>query len=68
MVATWEADGFAPIRSAWLARAHPIGTQLRVREHDGTFTGRFAGLDEDGALLLDTAGGRRRITTGDVTD
>jgi BirA family transcriptional regulator, biotin operon repressor / biotin---[acetyl-CoA-carboxylase] ligase len=60
---TWLAHGFAPIRADWLARAHPIGTRLRADGADGT----FAGLDEDGALLLDTPAGRRRIIAGDVT-
>jgi hypothetical protein len=27
----WQQDGFAPIRIAWLARAHPIGSTLTVR-------------------------------------
>ena len=29
-------------------------------------SGRFAGLDEDGALLLEDGGTRRRIGAGDV--
>ena len=29
-------------------------------------TGRFAGLDGEGALLLDTASGQKRILAGDV--
>ena len=55
-------DGFAPIRAAWLAAAHPIGTGLTVA---GTF-GHFAGLADDGALLLETANCLRRIASGDV--
>ncbi len=59
---TWLTAGFAPIRADWLARAHPIGTPLRAGQLEGT----FAGLDPDGALLLDTGSGRRRIVAGDV--
>lgn len=62
-LATWEAEGFPPIRAAWLARAHPVGEALRIT---GGVEGRFAGLDDDGALLLDTADGRTRIVAGDV--
>ena len=62
----WLQEGFAPIRAAWLARAHPIGTTLRVRLGDRLVTGTFAGLDDDGTLLLDTEDGRRRIMAGDV--
>jgi len=65
-LAIWETDGFAPIRTAWLARAHPPGTTLGVRLADTFVTGRFAGIDLDGALLLDTPQGRGRIVAGDV--
>ncbi len=62
--AAWREQGFAPIREAWLDRAHPIGTRLRISETGQT--GVFAGLDGAGALLLDTPEGRRRILTGHV--
>lgn len=62
----WEHDGFAPIRMAWLARAHPAGSTLNVQLGDRFLNGRFAGLDDDGALLLDTPDGRSRIVAGDV--
>lgn len=62
----WEQDGFAPVRLAWLTRAHPVGAALRVTLQGRAMNGRFAGLDEDGALLLDTAEGRRRVLAGDV--
>jgi BirA family biotin operon repressor/biotin-[acetyl-CoA-carboxylase] ligase len=62
----WQHEGFAPIRAAWLARAHPAGSALNVQLGDRFINGRFAGLDEDGALLLDTQDGRNRIVAGDV--
>lgn len=61
-LASWLADGFALVRSDWLARAHPIGTVLRA----GATEGAFAGIDTDGALLLDTPDGRVRIVGGEV--
>ncbi len=61
-LASWRADGFAPIRAGWLARAHPPGTPLRA----GAIEGSFAGIDTDGALLLDTPAGRIRIVGGEV--
>ncbi len=42
----WRQDGLAPIRAAWLAAAHPIGTPLATPEGEGLFDG----LDESGAL------------------
>jgi BirA family biotin operon repressor/biotin-[acetyl-CoA-carboxylase] ligase len=63
----WQHDGFAAVRSTWLARAHPPGTPLRVVIGDRTIEGRFADLAPDGALLLDTDEGRKRYVAGDVS-
>ena len=65
-LAEWQQGGFRPIREAWLTRAHPIGASLRVGVAGQTLEGPFGGLDEDGALLLDLPGGRRRIVAGNV--
>lgn len=63
-----EGRGFAQVREAWLERAGPIGEPLTVNAGESAVAGRFAGLDVDGALLLDDAlGVRRRFTYGDVT-
>jgi BirA family biotin operon repressor/biotin-[acetyl-CoA-carboxylase] ligase len=62
----WQAQGFAPLRRAWLARAHSPGAPLRVRLAQEELLGRFLDLDEDGALVLETAAGPRRVATGDV--
>ncbi|MGY6768853.1 biotin--[acetyl-CoA-carboxylase] ligase [Komagataeibacter sp. NFXK3] len=67
---TWltchEAQGFGAIRAAWLARAHPPGTKLRVVAGNRAFSGTFAGLADDGILLLDTPTGPRQVVTGEV--
>jgi BirA family biotin operon repressor/biotin-[acetyl-CoA-carboxylase] ligase len=62
----WLADGFEPIRTGWLERAHRLGDELRVAVGEQKVEGTFAGLDVDGALLLDTLDGRRRVVAGDV--
>lgn len=63
----WVAQGFAPLRAAWMARALGVGGPIAVRLESETLEGRFADLDADGALLLDLPdGGRRRIAAGDV--
>ncbi len=62
----WERDGFSPIRAAWLARAHPPGTALRLAVGDRSIEGRFADLALDGTLIIDTDDGRRRVAAGDV--
>jgi BirA family transcriptional regulator, biotin operon repressor / biotin---[acetyl-CoA-carboxylase] ligase len=63
----WDkGEGFAAVRAAWLERATGLGGGLRVRLPRDTLMGIFAGLDVDGALLLDAASGRRRIEAGEV--
>jgi BirA family biotin operon repressor/biotin-[acetyl-CoA-carboxylase] ligase len=65
--ARWLADGFAPIRTAWLARAAGLGAPAVARLGHETLHGTFADLDSDGALVLDMGGaGRRRIAAGEV--
>ena len=66
-LALWLADGFEPIRQAWLARAGGIGGPCTARLERETLTGVAESLDADGALLLRLPGGMlRRITAGDV--
>lgn len=62
-LAQWRREGLAPLRSAWIAAAHPIGTPLATIEGEG----RFDGLDDSGALRLRLADGRCRLVhAGDV--
>ena len=62
----WLEEGFAPIRKNWLWRCIGQGEEIEVRLDKETLTGVFTDLDEDGALLLKTEDGERRITAGDV--
>jgi BirA family biotin operon repressor/biotin-[acetyl-CoA-carboxylase] ligase len=60
-------DGFDAITRAWQERAHPLGAALAVNTTTQKLTGTFAGLADDGALLLATADGETlRIDHGDV--
>ena len=65
-LAQWRRDGFETVRAAWLAQAGPIGAEVDVRLGDELVRGRFAGLDRQGALLLDTAAGPRKIVSGEL--
>ncbi|MEA3061840.1 MAG: BirA family transcriptional regulator [Sphingomonadales bacterium] len=59
----WRSEGIAPVRAAWLAAAHPIGSALSTSEGEGL----FEGLDESGALRLRLADGTARVIhAGDV--
>lgn len=65
-LSVWGAEGFAPIRAQWLNRSYPIGASIRASSAGKPIAGNFAGLDLDGALLLDTPLGRQRIIAGDI--
>jgi BirA family biotin operon repressor/biotin-[acetyl-CoA-carboxylase] ligase len=64
--AAWAAQGFAPLRTAWLARAGGLGLPIRARLPHEERQGAFEGIDETGALLLREPGGLRAITAGEV--
>ena len=61
-----QGRGFAAVRDAWLVRAQRLGQEIRVRLPRAELAGVFAGLDQDGALLLKTRAGPRRIEAGEV--
>jgi BirA family transcriptional regulator, biotin operon repressor / biotin---[acetyl-CoA-carboxylase] ligase len=49
----WRQSEPALVAQAWQARAHPIGTQLTVHaNNEETVSGRFDGVEPDGALRL----------------
>jgi BirA family transcriptional regulator, biotin operon repressor / biotin---[acetyl-CoA-carboxylase] ligase len=57
-----ERDGFAPVRERWRALADTLGRPVSV---DGV-TGIAVDVDDDGALLVDDGGSRRRVVAGVV--
>ncbi|GBR59166.1 biotin--acetyl-CoA-carboxylase ligase [Gluconobacter thailandicus F149-1 = NBRC 100600] len=66
-IGLWEAEGFAPIREAWLERAHPVGRHLAVQRSETYISGSFSGLDEQGRLLLALPNGETiPVVTGDI--
>jgi BirA family biotin operon repressor/biotin-[acetyl-CoA-carboxylase] ligase len=62
----WRTQGFAAIRQQWMTCGPAVGATVAVGLPEGAVSGAFMGLDEDGALLLDTRKGKRRIIAGDV--
>ncbi|MBR0651896.1 biotin--[acetyl-CoA-carboxylase] ligase [Roseomonas terrae] len=61
-----QAEGFAPIRAAWLARGPAPGAHLAIRRRGAEIAGRFAGLADDGSLLIDTGGRVQSLASGEV--
>lgn len=63
----WLAEGFTPVRTAWLARARGFGGPIEVRLGHALISGRFSDIDGDGALIVESSDGvRHRVTAGDV--
>jgi len=69
-LAHWRAvralDGFGPVRAAWLARAQPVGTGVQLAYSGRLIGGTFAGLADDGSLLLATGGRVEAFATGEI--
>ncbi|HDR28593.1 MAG TPA: biotin--[acetyl-CoA-carboxylase] ligase, partial [Rhodovulum sp.] len=64
--AFFRSHGFGPLRAAWLDRAARLGQSITARTSTEELTGTFVTVDEDGQLVLETAGGRRTIAAADV--
>jgi len=62
----WREEGFAPVRTAWRARATALGEPIRVRSEPTILHGRFIDIDQHGALLLESAGELRRIAAAEI--
>jgi len=65
-LAQWRLEGFETVRAAWLAKAGPIGLEVDVKLGEELVSGRFAGVDREGALLLETPAGPRKIVAGEL--
>jgi len=59
-------QGFEKIREAFLDRTFPIGEKIKVNMIKNSVIGNFCGLNDDGALLLDSLAGPINVTAGDV--
>lgn len=60
------AEGFAPVRAEWLRYAPEPGSVLTVRLPGGSYNGVFAGLGDDGRLLLQSGRDVRAFAVGET--
>jgi len=68
LLGLWRGSEPGAIARAWMVRAHPIGTELTVHSGaDEKISGKFDGLEPDGALRLGTAAGVEIVRAGDVS-
>jgi BirA family biotin operon repressor/biotin-[acetyl-CoA-carboxylase] ligase len=59
-------DGFHSTIAEWTERSSSIGKMITAKTPGGTVAGRAVGLDNDGALLLETDKGAARLLAADV--
>ncbi len=66
--AEWRGGGHARIRERWMALDAMRGRVVTVsgERADGSISGIDEGIDADGALLVRTASGVRRVLAGDL--
>ncbi|MCJ2177858.1 biotin--[acetyl-CoA-carboxylase] ligase [Novosphingobium album (ex Hu et al. 2023)] len=64
----WRSAGLAPLLRRWQSAAHPVGTRLTVLPPgEEAVEGSYAGLSQDGNLLLKLDNGTQRVIhAGDV--
>ena len=63
----WQQEGFEALRAAWLKAAHGLGGPIEVRQGDESISGTFAGMDEQGGLIVRLEDGSDvTIHAGDV--
>jgi BirA family biotin operon repressor/biotin-[acetyl-CoA-carboxylase] ligase len=67
LIFNFEEKGFSHWRQRWLERDAYAGKGVVVRSAEQEITGRVEGIDESGALLLDTGGGIQVIHGGEVS-
>lgn len=63
----YELQGFRPFMNDWEKRSSMIGKQVTATTVRETIQGIALGINEHGALLVDTGDGVRALFSGDVT-
>jgi BirA family biotin operon repressor/biotin-[acetyl-CoA-carboxylase] ligase len=62
----FDDDGFKSFVAGWSRFDTLAGVEIAVRSHDGEEIGTAQGIADDGALLLKSSHGLRRIVSGSV--
>ena len=64
----FAAQGFAPLRADWLQRHAYQGRNVYLlSDYAAPLAARCVGVDDDGALLLDSGTGAQRVISGEVS-
>ncbi|HLH76841.1 MAG TPA: biotin--[acetyl-CoA-carboxylase] ligase [Candidatus Binataceae bacterium] len=65
-LAEWERDGFAPMAARWRTYSVLTGRRVSLREGAASIQGQVMGIDDRGALLVDTGSEVRAVMAGEV--
>ena len=66
-MAEFEAAGLQPFLDEWRRHDVVAGCQVDLQLPNGTISGTACGIDNGGALLVETANGRQRFASGEVS-
>jgi BirA family biotin operon repressor/biotin-[acetyl-CoA-carboxylase] ligase len=66
-IAEFEAAGLQPFLEEWRRYDIVAGQQIDLQLPNETVSGKACGIDDGGALLVDTVNGRRRFASGEVS-
>ncbi len=67
MLGQFEREGFAPFRDAWTGLDALRDRRAQVIAGEGAISGTARGVDEEGALLLESGGRMHRFVSGEVS-
>lgn len=65
-LSVWERDGFPPLAVRWSSYCALTGRRVSLRDRAARIQGRALGIDDNGALLVDTGTGMRAVMAGEV--
>jgi len=66
-ITQFEAEGMQAFMEEWQRHDVAHGRQVNLHLNNEVISGTACGIDAGGALLVETAAGRRRFTTGEVS-
>lgn len=62
----WQSEGFVPVRRAWMNFSMGLGNVLSFDVDNQRLEGVSQGIDEEGALVLETPQGILKLRAGEV--
>jgi len=67
-ISLWQKEGFAPIRTLWEKSIMALDQIVSLKGGDNDWKGICKGIDEEGALILETSQGIVKVVTGEIIE